>query len=106
MTTMVRKRTDNKTEDAETSVAMHNNNDDCEGNGDKCRVSWVIDSGCSSHMIKEKYVIDNFYHISRNVLLADKGNMLKSEGIGSINGKFKIDNKYGNNVYLEDTLFV
>lgn len=79
-----------------------------EGNctGDNRRVSWVLDSGCSSHMTKEKFVLDGFSHISGNVFLAGKGSVTKSEGIGSIISKFEIDNRYGNNVYLKDTLFV
>lgn len=57
-------------------------------------------------MIKEKYVVDDFDYISGDVFLAGKGSVLKSEEIGSINNKFEIDNKYGNSVYLKDTLFV
>jgi len=57
-------------------------------------------------MIKEKFVRNDFNHVSGDVFLAGKGYVTKSEGIGSINSKFEIDNKYGSNVCLKDTLFV
>jgi hypothetical protein len=56
-------------------------------------------------MIKEKFVFNDFNQIS-GVFLAGKGSVTKSEGIGSINSKFEIDNNYVTNVYLKDTLFV
>lgn len=57
-------------------------------------------------MIKKKFVINDFNQISGNVLLAGKSSITKSEGIGSINIKFKINNNYGTDVCLKDTLFV
>ncbi|XP_036140851.1 uncharacterized protein LOC105835035 isoform X2 [Monomorium pharaonis] len=93
-----------KANEATDDYAFEADNEDCAGNS--CRVSWVLDSGCSSHMIKEKYVANEFIHINGNVFLAGKGNVTKSEGIGSINSRFEIDNKYGSDVCLIDTLFV
>lgn len=57
-------------------------------------------------MIKERFVCNDFNHISGDVFLAGKGNVTKSEGIGSINSKFEIDNRYGTNICLKDALFV
>lgn len=99
-----RKDKSEKANEATDDYAFEAYDEDCIS--DSRKVSWILDSGCSSHMIKEKYVLNVFNHISGDVFLAGKGNITKSEGISSINSKFEIDNKYGNNVYLKDTLFV
>lgn len=57
-------------------------------------------------MIKEKFVCNKFYPVNGDVFLAGKGSATKSEGIGSISNRFKINNNYGISVCLKDTLFV
>jgi hypothetical protein len=69
-----------KANEATDDYAFEANDEDFVN--DKHRVSWILDNGYSSHMIKEKFV---FNQISGDVFLAGKGSVTKSEGIGSIN---------------------
>jgi len=57
-----------KANEATKDYAFEAYNEDCVNDGR--RVSWVLNSSCSSHMIKEKYVLNVFSHIRGNVFLA------------------------------------
>ncbi|GBO45054.1 Retrovirus-related Pol polyprotein from transposon TNT 1-94 [Araneus ventricosus] len=49
---------------------------------------WILDSGASAHMVKERIWFENFVSSTGEVFLAGKGSKLKSYGIGKITRKF------------------
>jgi len=48
---------------------------------------WIIDGGCTSHMVPDRKHFIDYKPIKGKVYLAGKRNVLESEGIGSIRVK-------------------
>ncbi|GBN38896.1 hypothetical protein AVEN_153223-1 [Araneus ventricosus] len=48
---------------------------------------WILDSGASTHMAKEKIWFENFVSCAAEVVLASKDSKLKSYGIGTVKAK-------------------
>jgi len=57
-------------------------------------------------MIEERFVLNDFHPVNGDVFLAGKESVTKSEGIGSINSKFKIDDKYRSTVCFKLCLYL
>ena len=74
---------------------------------DKERYPWVIDSGASSHMTKEKRVLTNFQEFEEpeNVALGD-GRVVKALGSGRIQMNMLFPGTEAKKAVLYDVLYV
>ncbi|GBM24053.1 Retrovirus-related Pol polyprotein from transposon TNT 1-94 [Araneus ventricosus] len=64
---------------------------------------WILDSGASAHMVKERIWFENFVSSTSEVFLAGKDSKLKSYGIGNVKAK----NVYkGRDIKIENVIYV
>lgn len=68
--------------------------------------TWIIDSGCTSHMTFNKDYFIDFKPIKGRVYLAGRNNVVESKGIGSIKVKVQNDKDITKYVIIYDVVYV